>query len=50
LVDLHKLLIPFLDVGGLLPSIGLLVGGLYRVVAVVLAPLDDLLENGLVNL
>ena len=50
LVDLHELLIPLLDIRGLLAGIGLLVGRLDGVVAVVLAPLDDLLQDSLVHL
>jgi hypothetical protein len=50
LVDLHKLLVPLLDIGRLLASIRLLVLSLGRVVAVVLAPFDDFAENSLVDL
>lgn len=50
LVDLHELLIPLLDIRGLLARVRLLIGGLDGIVAVMIAPLDDLLENGLVNL
>lgn len=51
LVDLHKLLVPLLDLGGLLVAgVGLVILGLGGVVAVVLAPLDDLSENSLVHL
>ena len=50
LVDLHELLIPVVDVGDLLPGIVLLLVGLHGVVAVVLAPLDHLAKDGLVDL
>lgn len=50
LVDLHELLVPLLDVGGLLASIGFIVLGLVGIVAVVLAPFDDLSKDSLVNL
>jgi hypothetical protein len=42
LVDLHKLLVPLLDIGRLLAIIGVVIGALHGVAAVVLAPLDDL--------
>ena len=42
LVDLHELLIPLFDVGGALPRVG--------VILVMLAPLDNLLEDGFVDL
>lgn len=50
LVHLHELLVPLLNVGGLLAGVGLVVLGLGGVVSVVLTPLDDLSKNGLVNL
>lgn len=50
LVDLHELLIPLLNIGGLLTSVGLVVLGLGRIVTVVVAPLYDLAEDGLVDL
>ena len=45
LVHLHELLIPLLDFGGLFPRVRLIVVSGGRVVAVVLAPLDDLAED-----
>lgn len=50
LVDLHELLVPLVDVGSLSAGIGLVILSLGRVVAVVLAPLDDLAEDSLVDL
>jgi hypothetical protein len=50
LVDLHELLIPFLNVGGLLAVVAVIIVGRYRVVAVVLAPLDDLAQDRLGDL
>lgn len=49
MVNLHELLIPLLDVCGLLAAVVLVIGGLGGVVAVVLAPLNDLAQNGLVD-
>jgi hypothetical protein len=49
LVHLHELLIPLFNVGGLAAVI-IIIGGALRIVLVVLAPLDDLLEDGLVDL
>lgn len=50
LVDLHELLVPLLDIGRLLAGIGLVVLGLGRVAAVVVAPLNDFAEDSLVYL
>ena len=50
LVDLHELLVPLIDVGGLLARVGVVFIGLGRVVAVVFTPFDDLLQDGLVDL
>lgn len=50
LVDLHELLIPFIDVRGLLARIGVIIGRGKRVVTVVSAPLDNLLQHCLVDL
>jgi len=47
LVDLHELLVPVLDVGGLLARVGIVVLGWGRVVLVVVAPVEDLLKDGL---
>lgn len=50
LIDLHELLIPLVNLRGLLAVVGVLVVGGRRVLAVVLAPLNDLAQNGLGNL
>ena len=50
LVHLHKLLVPFFDVGGLLAVVGVIISSGWWVGLVVLAPLDDLLKDGLVDL
>lgn len=50
LIDLHELLIPLVNLRGLLAVVGILVVGGRRVLAVVLAPLNDLAQNGLGNL
>lgn len=50
LVHLHELLIPLLDVGSLLTSIRLVILSLRGIVAVVLAPLDHLAKDSLVDL
>jgi hypothetical protein len=50
LINLHELLVPLLDVGGLLAGIGVIILGGGGVIAVMLAPLDDLLENLLIDL
>jgi hypothetical protein len=50
LVDLHELLVPLVDVGRLLARVRVVVLGGGRVVLVVLAPLDNLLHDGLVDL
>lgn len=49
LVDLHELLVPFVDVGGL-ATVVVVVAGAGGIVLVVLAPLDDFLQDGLVHL
>lgn len=49
LVNLHELLVPFFDIAGLAAVVVLVTGG-GGVVLVVLAPLDDLAEDGLVDL
>jgi hypothetical protein len=43
-------LVPFLNVCGLLAGIGVIVDGGGRIVLVMLAPLNDLLKDGLVDL
>ena len=50
LVDLHELLVPLFDVGGLLARVGVVILGGRRVVLVLGAPLEDLLEDVLGNL
>lgn len=50
LVNLHELLVPLLDIGGLLAGVGVIIGGGRRVELVMVAPLDNLLEDGLVDL
>jgi len=50
LVDLHELLVPLLDIGGLLAAIGIIILGGGGVVLVMLAPLDDLLEDLLIDI
>jgi hypothetical protein len=45
LVDLHELLIPIFDIRRLLARVRIVILGWWWVVLVVLAPLDDLLEN-----
>lgn len=49
LIHLHELLVPLIDVSGL-ATVVVIVASTRRVVLGVLAPLDDLLEDGLVNL
>jgi hypothetical protein len=50
LIDLHELLVPLFDIGGLLASVGIIILCLEGVVAVVVAPLNHLAKNGLVHL
>lgn len=50
LVDLHELLVPLLNVGCLLAGVGIVVGGGWGVVLVVLAPFNDLLEDRFIDL
>ena len=50
LVHLHELLVPLIDVGSLLPRIGVVIVGRSGVALVVLAPVDDLTENDLVDI
>lgn len=47
LIDLHELLIPLVDIGGLLTVLGVLVVGLGGIVSMVLAPFEDLPKHGL---
>lgn len=50
LVDLHELLVPLVNVGGLAAGVDVIVAGAWGVALVVLTPLDDFLENGFVDL
>jgi len=50
LVNLHELLVPLLDLSGLLAGVIVVIGSLEGVVTVVLAPLDDLAQDGFVDL
>jgi len=50
LVHLHELLIPLIDIGSLLSRVGVVVIGSCRVSTVVGAPLNDLVENSLIDL
>ena len=50
LVNLHELLVPLFDLGRLLAGVRVVVGARSRVVTVVRAPLDDFLEDSLVDL
>lgn len=50
LVDLHELLVPLFNVGGLLAVVGILILGGGGVLLVVVAPLENLSEDGFANL
>ena len=50
LVDLHELLIPFINVGSLSPGISVIVARAWWIVLVVFAPFDDFLEDRLIHL
>ena len=50
LIDLHELLVPLLNIGGLLAGIGVVIVGSWGVVLMMLAPLNDLLQDGLIDL
>ena len=45
LVNLHELLIPLLNISGLLTGIGIVFIGRWRIVLVMFAPLDEFLED-----
>lgn len=49
LVDLHELLVPLLNVGSLLAGVGVIILGSGGVKFVLLAPLENLLEDGFVD-
>jgi len=50
LVDLHELLVPLIDIGGFLAGVRIIVGRRRRVGAMMVAPVDDLAQNSLVDL
>lgn len=50
LVDLHELLVPLLDIGRLLSRVGIVIGSGNGIALMMLTPLDDLSEDGLVDL
>jgi hypothetical protein len=50
LVDLHELLVPLLDICGLLAGIGVIVTDWGGVVLVVFAPFDDLFQDRFIDL
>lgn len=50
LIDLHKLLVPLVNVGSLLARVGVILIGSGRVTLMMSAPLDYFLENGFVDL
>jgi len=50
LVDSHEFLVPILDVGRLLARIGLVIGSSRRIGLVMLAPLENLLEDGFIDI
>lgn len=49
LVNLHELLVPLVDVGSLFPVVIVIIRRLSGVIAVVLAPLHHLAQNGVVD-
>ena len=50
LIDLHKLLVPFIDIRSLLARVRVVIAGFFGVRLVLRAPLDDFLEHCLVHL
>jgi hypothetical protein len=50
LVYLHEFLIPLLNVGGLLAGIGIVIGSSLGIILVMFAPLDNFLQDRLVDL
>ena len=50
LVDLHEFLVPLIDIRSLLAGVGIVVVGRRRITLMVDTPLDNLVENGLVDL
>ena len=50
LVDIHKLLIPLVDVGAAVPRFVIIFIGCRRIMLMILAPLENFLEDGIVDL
>jgi hypothetical protein len=50
LVNLHEFLVPLFDIGGLLAGVGVIVGGGWWVILVVFTPLNNLLEDLVIDL
>jgi hypothetical protein len=50
LVHLHELLVPLIDVGGLLTRIGIVIAGRNGVGLMMVAPFNDLAKNSIVDL
>jgi len=50
LIDLHEPLLPLLDIGSLLAGVGVVISGSRGIVLVMLAPFNDLLKNGLIDI
>jgi hypothetical protein len=50
LIDLHEFLVPLLNIGCLLSGVGIVIGSSRGIILVVLAPFNDLLEDGLIDL
>jgi hypothetical protein len=50
LVNLHEFLVPLFDIGGLLAGVGVIVGGGWWVVLVVFTPLNNFLEDLVIDL
>jgi len=50
LIHLHEFLVPFVDIRRLLPGVRVVILGSGGVLAVMLAPLDDFLHDGFVDL
>lgn len=50
LIDLHEFLVPLIDIRSLLAGVGIVIIGRRRITLVVDTPLDNLVENGLVDL
>ena len=50
LIDLHEFLVPLIDIRSLLAGVGIVIIGRRRIALVVDTPLDNFVENGLVDL